>query len=181
MQGYSMKWVNHVAIAGATTAVWRPELVPLAVLGSTAPDWLEWVYTATTRRHIKHRGATHYVTSWLFGLAFGLVVWDWHFALTAFAAGGLSHVMCDALTVQGVPLGWWSDRRFHLFGGRFRTGQMGEYWFAGAVILACVALALLTRSWGGGEYSPFFFDWADYYKRGLIDGAEWKEHRFRWL
>jgi inner membrane protein len=175
-----MKWVNHVAIAGATTAVWRPELVPLAVLGSTAPDWLEWVSAALGRK-VKHRTVTHFVAYWVFALAFGLAVWDWHFALTAFAAGGLSHVMCDALTVQGVPLGWWSDRRFHLFGGRFKTGQMGEYWFAGAVVLACVGVAMLTRHWGGGEFSPFFFDWADYYNRGLIDGQEWKENRFRWL
>lgn len=101
--------------------------------------------------------------------------------VVAFAAGGLSHVMADACTVQGVPLGWWSDRRFHLFGGRFRTGQSGEYWFAGAVVLACVAVGMLSRHWGGGEFSPFFFDWADYYKSGLIDAKEWKENRFRWL
>jgi hypothetical protein len=31
-----MKWVNHIAIAiaSAAAAVWRPELVPVAVLGS---------------------------------------------------------------------------------------------------------------------------------------------------
>jgi inner membrane protein len=175
-----VKWVNHVAIAGSVAAVWRPELVPLAVLGSTAPDWLEWAAQAVGRR-VKHRTVTHYVASWLFGLGFGLLVWDWHFAVTAFCAGGLSHVLCDALTAQGVPLGWWSDRRFHLFGGRFRTGQPGEYWFAGAVLAACVGVALLTRHWGGGGYSPFFFDWAGYYKSGVIDAKEWKENRFRWL
>ena len=38
-----MKWVNHIAIAAATTAVFSPALVPVAVLGSTAPDWLEWL------------------------------------------------------------------------------------------------------------------------------------------
>ena len=66
-----MKWVNHIAIAGAVTAVWRPELVPLAVLGSTAPDWLEWVLKATGRR-VRHRTVTHYVAGWAFGLAFAL-------------------------------------------------------------------------------------------------------------
>lgn len=175
-----MKWVNHVAIAGAVTAVWRPELVPLAVLGATAPDWLEWTAQALGRR-VKHRTATHVVAYWLFGLGFGLLAWDWHFALTAFCAGGLSHVLCDALTVQGVPLGWWSDRRFHLFGGRFRTGQPGEYWVAGAVVAMCLGLALLTRHWGGGEFSPFFYDWGQMYEDGVIDAKEWKENRFRWL
>jgi len=178
-----MKWVNHIAIAGAGAAVWRSELVPLAVLGSTAPDWLEWAYTLTTRRKIKHRGATHYVSAWVAGLLFALYAWDWHFAIAAFAGGGLSHVLCDALTVQGVPLGWWSDRRFHLFGGRIRTGiGWGEYWVAGAFVLACVGIGLLTRHWGGGGgFSPFFWDWADYYHKGLIDGHEWKENRFHWL
>ncbi len=177
-----MKWVNHVAIAGAVTAVWRPELVPIAILGSTAPDWMEWGMQSFGR-HIKHRTTTHFVSSWMFGLAFGLFLWDWHHAIAAFCAGGLLHTFCDALTVQGVPLGWWSDRRFHLFGGRLRTGQMGEYWVAGAVVIFCFSLAMLTRQWGhdDGGYTPFFWDWADYYKTGLIDGKEWKENRFRWL
>ena len=53
-------------------------------------------------------------------------IWDFHYAITAFSAGGFSHVFADSLTLMGVPLGWWSDRRFNLFGGRLRTGQMGE-------------------------------------------------------
>jgi inner membrane protein len=85
----------------------------------------------------------------------------------AFCAGGLSHVIADALTIQGVPLGWWSDRRFHLFGGRLRTGQMGEYWVAGAFVLACIGFAAVTRNFGDSEYSPFFWDYADYYHQGL--------------
>lgn len=177
--GKAMKWVNHVAIAGAVSAVWRPELVPVAVLGATAPDWLEWGLRLAGYR-IKHRTVTHYVTSWAFGLFFGLWVWDWHHAIAAFCAGGLSHVFCDALTVQGVPLGWWSDRRFHLFGGRLRTGGLGEYFIAGGVVAACLGLALLTRHFDGG-FSPFFFDWPQLYQEGLIDGAEWKKNRFRWL
>jgi inner membrane protein len=175
-----MKWINHIAIAGAATAIWRPELVPIAVLGSTAPDWLEWVLKAVGRR-ARHRTVTHYVAAWLFGLFFGLWLWDYHHVVTAFTAGGLSHVIADALTVQGVPLGWWSDRRFHLFGGRLRTGQMGEYWLAGVFVLACIGISAATRHYGATEYSPFFWDFADYYHQGLIDGHEWREHRFRWL
>jgi len=101
-----MKWVNHIAIAGSAAAIWHPELVPVAVLGATAPDWLEWGLQRLGRR-VKHRTVTHYVSAWAFALAFGLLGWDWHGALSAFAAGGLSHVLCDALTVQGVPWGWW--------------------------------------------------------------------------
>ncbi|MGY6274204.1 hypothetical protein [Methylomonas sp. MgM2] len=72
-----MKWVNQVAIDAAVTAVCRPELVPLAVLGSTG-------------RRIALRIDTHFVAYWLLGLAFG-------------------------------------PARFHLFDGRFQTGQMDEY------------------------------------------------------
>jgi inner membrane protein len=129
-----VKWINHIAIAGATCAVWKPELVALAVAGSTAPDWLEWVLKAVGRR-VSHRSVTHYVIYWVLGIAFGLFAWDFHYAITAFSIGGLSHVMADACTLMGVPLGWWSDRKFHIFGGRLRTGGMGEYWVAGAVVL----------------------------------------------
>lgn len=175
-----MKWVNHIAIAGAITAVWRPELVPVSVLGATAPDWMEWALKAVGRR-VGHRTVTHYVAYWVMGLLFGLFAWDYHYFITAFSAGGLSHVMADACTLMGVPLGWWSDRKFHLFGGRLRTGQMGEYWVTGAVVLVCIGVATMTRHWGSGAYSPFFWDWADYYHDGLIDGHEWKSNRFRWL
>jgi len=39
---------------------------------------------------------------------------------------------------------------------------------------------LFVPGWSG-EYSPFFWDYPDYYHQGLIDVHEWKENRFRWL
>ena len=59
-------------------------------------------------------------------LAFALGLWDFHGMLATFAWGGLSHVLADALTVMGVPFSPHSDRRFHLFGGRLRTGELGN-------------------------------------------------------
>jgi inner membrane protein len=161
------------------TAIVSPPLVPLAIAGSTAPDWLEWGLNALGRR-TKHRTVAHYLATWLCGLLFGLFIWDFHHALTAFCAGGLSHVIADSFTVQGVPLGWWSDRRFHLFGGRLRTGQPGEYFVTGAVVIACVALGWAMHGWQGG-YVPFFYDWQEMYREGLIDASEWKANRWRWL
>lgn len=175
-----MKWVNHVAIGGAVTAIWKPELVPLAVLGSTAPDWLEWVLKGLGRR-VGHRTVTHYVVYWVMGILFGLFAWDYHYIITAFSAGGLSHVAADSLTLMGVPLGWWSSNYYHLFGGRLRTGQMGEYWVTGGIVLICVAIGIMTKQWGHGSFTPFFFDWAGYYNDGIVSGHEWKENRFRWL
>jgi inner membrane protein len=37
-----MRWVSHAAIAGSLAALAHPAAVPVAILGSTAPDWLEW-------------------------------------------------------------------------------------------------------------------------------------------
>lgn len=175
-----MKWVNHIAIGASLAGVWRPELIPLAVAGATAPDWLESVPALVGKRKPAHRTVTHIVAYWVLALAFGLWVWDFHGIVAAFALGGLSHVLCDSLTVMGVPLFWWSPERSTFFGAPFKTGKPGEYVFTGLVVAGCLALVLLTRSWSGG-YTPFFPDYADMYKRGVIDAAEWKAHRFDWL
>lgn len=174
-----MKWINHIAIAGATTAIVAPPLVPVAILGSTAPDWMEWLYRAVTGRRIKHRGSTHYVLFWLIGLFFALYLWDFGGILAAFCYGGLTHVTADSFTVTGVPLSPWSDRRFHLFGGRLRTGEPGEYLIAWGIVGACALLGMVLHSFSG--WYPFFYDWSGLYETGVIDASEWKENRFRFI
>ena len=82
-----MKWINHIAIAGATTALVNPALVPVALLGSTAPDWLEWVLNKFGHQ-VRHRTLTHIMLYWIGALAFTLLVWDFHGILAAFAWGG---------------------------------------------------------------------------------------------
>ncbi|WP_296843114.1 hypothetical protein [Thiofilum sp.] len=81
-----MKWINHLAIAGATTALVAPELVPLALIGSTAPDWLETLLNAF-KQHVRHRTVTHYVSVWGMGLVFAVGLWDFHGILAAFMWG----------------------------------------------------------------------------------------------
>ncbi len=174
-----MKWVNHLAIAGATTAVISPALVPVALLGSTAPDWLEWVLKALSGQAVKHRGVTHYVLGWILALAFALLLWDFHGILAAFFWGGLTHVLADSMTVSGVPFAPTSERRFHLFGGRLRTGESGEYVIAWGIVAACIAVAQLTQTQSG--WYPFFYDWAGLYEQGLVDAKEWKDNRFRFF
>lgn len=174
-----MKWINHLAIAGATTAVINPMLVPVALLGSTAPDWLEPVIKATTGQDVKHRGVTHFVVVWIAALAFALLLWDFHGLLAAFCWGGLTHVLADSMTVSGVPFAPHSDRRFHLFGGRLRTGESGEYAVAWGIVAVCaVAMQLVHTS---GNWYPFFYDWPGLYEQGIIDGKEWKDNRFRFF
>lgn len=176
-----MKWLNHLAIAGATTAVINPALVPIAFLGATAPDWLEWVIQRFQRRKVKHRGVTHIVLYWLVGLGFTWGLWDFHGVLSAFCYGGLTHVLADALTVSGVPFSPSSDRRFHLFGGRLRTGGAGEYGIAWGIVLLCLLIVVLFKPHGGIGWMPFFYDWAGLYESGVIDAKEWKDNRLRFF
>ena len=88
-------------------------------------------------------------------------------------------MLTDALTVTGVPFAPHSDRRFHLFGGRLRTGGAGEYGVAWGIVLLCVVLGNLIHS--AAEWFPFFYNWSGLYEAGVIDGSEWKANRFRFL
>ena len=55
-----MTWKSHIAIATAITLPFNPMLIPAAAIGSTAPDWSEWIlkFFGIT---VEHRGFTHYV------------------------------------------------------------------------------------------------------------------------
>jgi len=173
-----MKWINHVAIAGATTAVVSPIMAPVAILGATAPDWIEWIIKGCGG-HVRHRQTTHYVAVWLIALG-ALWAFDPTGIGAAFAYGGLTHTLTDAMTVTGVPFSPLSSQRFHLFGGRFRTGDAVEYGIAFGIVAICAAIALATSSWHGG-WAPFFYDWAGLYGSGVVDGIEWRMNRFRFF
>ncbi|MDD2769969.1 MAG: hypothetical protein PHT19_14660 [Methylococcus sp.] len=171
-----MKWQNHILIAGAITATIDPILAPGALLGATAPDWLEWLITPV--RKVRHRTVTHYLVLWIAAVGFFCLIWDFRHLGLAFSMGGLFHLLTDAMTISGIPLGWWSDRKFYLFGGRLKTGSAEEYMIAGIVLVICAIIVWHTPD---NSFTPFFFDWGGYYEQGLIDGREWKENRFRWL
>ena len=172
-----MRWINHTLIAGAICAVVSPAHVAAVIAGATAPDWMEWV-VKIAGRHIKHRGPTHILTHWLIAAIATTFIWDFHGILAAFCWGGFSHILTDAMTVSGVPFSPYSDKRFHLFGGRFRTGDPVEYAISGVVILVCIGLMNLISENG---FAPFFYDWAGMYETGVIDGYEWKQNRFKFL
>jgi inner membrane protein len=111
----------------ASLAALLPDLDhPHAAVGRLLPRWWH-------RLTPGHRGPTHSL-AWC--AALGLLVWAVHSALAgegarpllalAVAAGAVSHVLADGLTVSGVPL-WWPLRRR-------RTAFLG-------------CLAFETRSW----------------------------------
>lgn len=171
-----MRWISHIAIAAAIGAVFNPAAVPAAVLGSTCPDWSEWLLQRATGRRVRHRGATHWLSTWLLLALFAAVLWDVRGWLFWFAVGNVVHWFGDALTLSGAPVGWWSDRRITLFGGRVRTGGLSEAVVTLAVVALCAATVYARHDSGG--FVPFFFHYGEMYEKGIIDGAEWRAHRF---
>lgn len=176
-----MKWINHMVIAGSTTAIVSPEHAIIAVIGSTAPDWLETVANKFFNAKWKHRQETHYLVFWIATTLFFGLVWDINGILTAFCYGALTHILADSLTVYGVPFSPNSPNRFHLFGGRLRTGDSQEYIFSFTVLIISFVMIYLTGGFSSGsdDFIPFFYDWGAMYKEGLIDASEYKANRFR--
>lgn len=174
-----MRWVSHVLIAGAICAVVNPLAVPAAVAGSTAPDWFEMIVKAARGRRMSHRGVTHYLAGWVIAALVAHFVWDYQGWIFWFSVGGAIHWVCDSLTVSGAPVGWWSDRRMTLFGGKVRTGAPAEYVITGIVLIICATLIWSRHSAGG--FIPFFYHWGEYYEKGVIDGFEWRNNRFNFI
>lgn len=175
-----MRWYNHMLIAAAPCALVAPRLIPLAILGSTAPDWLEWI-AKLARQPVKHRGPTHWLAAWLLAFVIALTLpGPYGGLIAAFAWGGLSHVLTDSLTVSGVPFSPLSERRFHLLGGRLRTGGAGEYGVSWGLVLVCWLLSGQLAAPGSG-YLPFFPNWAERYEQGTATAKEWRENRFRFF
>jgi len=44
-----------------------------------------------------------------------------------FGIGYLTHWVADSMTISGVPISPYDKHKIHLFGGKLRTGDMGEY------------------------------------------------------
>ena len=106
-------------------------MVPIAILGATAPDWMERIHKAITGARLRHRGPTHYVIMWMLGLFATLTLYDVHHIGAAFFYGGLTHVTADAFTVTGVPFSPMSDRRFICLGGGYARATPKSIWFQG--------------------------------------------------
>ena len=175
-----MRWISHIAIAAAVAGVFNPVAVPAVVLGSTCPDWAEWILRRITGRNVRHRGATHWLSTWLLLALFAAFLWDWQHLLYWFAVGNIVHWFCDALTISGAPVGWWSDRRITLFGGRVKTGGLSEAVVTCSAVALC-AIAIYARHDPNKSFIPFFYRYGEMYQRGIIDGAEWRAHRFDFI
>ncbi len=72
-----MKWQNHIIIGASFGAVINPVVIPVAVLGSTAPDWLEYLLKIIGYK-VKHRTVTHVVLYWVAAILCFWLIADYH-------------------------------------------------------------------------------------------------------
>ncbi len=144
-----MRWPTHqVGAVGAALWLGLPAAgVAASFLGGVLPDVFDQKIAGLFRDRQKafnrvHRGFTHWPGLWL-GLFLAALIflpkdaaWLLRPICVGLALGGLSHVVLDMLTVQGVPLLPFSRKnRFSL--KLCRTGSIGEY-----VFLACMLAAM---------------------------------------
>ena len=175
-----MTWKSHIAIATATALPFNTLYVPFAILGSTAPDWSEWIlkFFGIT---VQHRGATHYLIIPLIIIAVGIgfalppVVW--------FGIGYLTHWFADSLTISGVPLSPFDSHKIHFFNGRLRTGEPMEYFISFGLLLASLMLVkpnidLITNQ-DKYKFNPYYINYGKLHDDKIIDNKTMLENRFK--
>ena len=141
-----MRWTTHqVGAVGLALMLKLPAAGLLAATpGGILPDLFDQRIAACFRSRQKafnriHRGFTHWPGLWLGLLALALALIPPQFSTLAapaalgLAAGGLSHVLLDMLTPQGIPLLPFTHK------GRVslklcRTGGPGEWLFLAAML-----------------------------------------------
>ena len=131
-----MKWRNHEAIGYALSYAVTGNLILslVSIPMSIFPDIIEG---SPQWRLVKHRGWSHNVILWILLCAFlGILAWNIPRARTVLIVmiiGSFSHIICDAITITGVPI--WENRYVAL--GLFRMGSPVEYLLAFLVVFSC--------------------------------------------
>jgi len=178
-----MTWKSHIAIATAVTLPFNPSVLPIAILGSTAPDWSEWILKFFGQT-VKHRGATHYLIVPI-GIIFLSLFIDFRELIFWFGIGYLTHWFADSLTIMGVPLSPWDNSRIHFFGGKLKTGDMLEYIIAFSLLAMSITIAkpLLNNFdfFDKKVFSVFSMDYAELNDENIIDRKEYLERRFKFF
>jgi inner membrane protein len=177
-----MTWKSHAAIATAITLPFNPIALPVAIAGSTAPDWLEWVLKYF-RVRVAHRGVTHYLIIPLAIILFSFL-FDYQSFIFWFGMGYLSHWIADSLTITGVPISPLSLQRVTLLGGKIRTGEPIEYIFAfGLLAIALMIAPPIDRIMRGGrdDFNQYFVNNRSLFDKKIIDQKEAVERRFKWF
>jgi inner membrane protein len=186
-------WKSHIAIATAVTIPFNPSALGVAILGSTAPDWSEWVLKFFSV-NIQHRGATHYLiiplSIIIFSFIFGDILMKLEELIFWFGIGYFTHWFADSLTISGVPISPWDTSRVHFFGGKLKTGDMLEYIISFSLLAMSVTVAKpmieTVYSFGIGDeyknsFKVFSMDYQDLKDKNIIDAKELLEKRFKFF
>jgi inner membrane protein len=181
-----MTWKSHIAIATAITIPFNPQQLPFAILGSTAPDWIEYILKFFGI-HVEHRGVTHYLYIPLIFILLGI----FHDIFYWFGIGYFTHWFADSLTKSGVPISQFDTHRIHFFGGKITTGEPLEYIIAFGLLAISVTFVkpnmdllkdLTIKKEETKEiikYNPYYNDYRELYKKEIIDPKTMKENRFK--
>lgn len=179
-----MTWKSHIAIASAICLPFNPAVLPASILGSTAPDWSEWILKFFGIK-VQHRGATHYIIVPLAFIAFSFI-FDFRDLIFWFGVGYLSHWFADSLTISGVPLTPYDNSRVHFFGGKLKTGELMEYIIAFSLLAVSVTVAkpILNNFFDFSSesiFNVFSMDYEDLSSKNIIDRQEYLERRFKFF
>jgi len=178
-----MTWKSHIAIATAVITPFNPALIPVVAIGSTAPDWSEWVLGFFGIK-VQHRGATHYLVIPLLIIAFSFI-FDFKNMIFWFGIGYLTHWVADSMTISGVPISPYDKHKIHLFGGKLRTGDMGEYIISFSLLAVAVFIFNPLQEYINKttdeplKFNVYYIDYKDLYNRHIIDEKTYKEMRFK--
>jgi len=169
-----MTWISHLAVGSGIGYVFDLNLVAVTS-GSILPDLLEMVSPV----HLKHRGTSHSFALHAICLA---LFWSIVPMRDLWIGIILGHLICDALTPQGVPILSDQGYKITLFGGRIRTGSLAEFTLAGFIFfLSFLLIGPLGGSSKPGGTTLERRKWGELHKKGVIDKREYFEHRFKVL
>ncbi len=174
-----MTWQSHIAIASAVAMPFNPALIPLAALGSTAPDWIELILSFFGHK-VQHRGATHYLYIPILIILFSLLIFDFNGFLLWFGIGYLTHWLADSLTPSGVPISQFNKYRVHLFGGKIKTGSIIEYVLSfGFLIFMSNIINPLDNLSNERNFNAYYINYKKLYDEKIIDEKTYRENRFK--
>lgn len=149
-----MRWINHQMIGFGTGYLLTGELSSAIVASAAAvlPDAVEKI--GELIRLAKHRETTHNLFYWGIALISFMIIAYFTGGETfldytiIFFMGLMTHLVCDALTVTGIPISRNGEMRITL--KLFHTGHIIEYLIAVGFLVFCFREYLIFLS-GVGE------------------------------
>lgn len=135
-----MKWYNHKAVGAGVSLLFGLPLsgVFITIVSSVLPDVVEFGV-------LKHRGLSH--AWWIYALLYVVsvaILPKYSIYFSFIALGILIHLICDALTMMGIPLSPFSDKRIAF--KFFKTGSVTEYIVVSVIMLICLYIFFKTGS-----------------------------------